>query len=74
VQSAPNPTLARDFEIRRRFFHKVFNRTVENFHAMFTNAYEKHARVANELLQRTASEVPRSRRSVVTFLSATHVA
>jgi hypothetical protein len=41
---------------------------------MFTNAYEKRARVANELLQRTASEVPRSRRSVVTFLSATHVA
>jgi hypothetical protein len=74
VQSAPNSTLARDFEIRLRLFHKVFNRTVENFHAMFTDATENHARVANELLQRAASELPRPRSSVVTFLSATLIA
>jgi chitin disaccharide deacetylase len=54
VQSASKSILARDFEIRPRLFHKVFNRTVENFHAMFTNGGEKRARVANELLQRTA--------------------
>jgi hypothetical protein len=34
----------------RRYFHMVFNRTVENFHTTFTKTREFLAHVAKELL------------------------
>jgi len=43
--------LARDFLSRPRFFHTVFNRSVENCHLRFMILMKRDCPVANQLLR-----------------------
>jgi hypothetical protein len=74
VQSGLNSILSRDFDLRRRHFHTVFNRTVENFHATFKKIREFLAHVAKELLWPATPRVVSFPASVVTFLPAGRLA
>jgi hypothetical protein len=69
VQTALNSIPKRDFNPRRRHFHTVFNRTVENFHTAFTKIFELRPGLARKLLLVRNSRSLLHRRTVVTFLS-----
>jgi hypothetical protein len=51
VQSAFRTAFAAQFRCERRDFHKLFNKTVENFHALFTERHLSYSDSATQLRQ-----------------------